>query len=383
MSELPLNPGALDGVRVIELTHAIAGPQCGQILADHGADVIKVEPTSGEISRDSLPRIGKDSVYFACHNRGKRSMVLDLKSGAGLATLHSLVGTADVVLTNYAGDVPERNGWGYGALADINPEIIMVHITGFGTTGPDRDVRALDGIIQAMSGIPEHTGTPESGPILVAAFVADHIAAYHAALGTLLALQRRLKTRRGEFVDINMLRGYTAVSAHAIGAAYNGEPLGRGGNKVMTALCNTFSASDGLVVIAAIGELEWSNLCAAIGRDDWVAQLPYPIAVTTAREDVEKQVNDWCSWRTRAEVVEVMRAARVPSAPVFTIDERRLHAQRSGSDDIVEVTGPHGARIPVPGPVPKVGLSDSPGRWKVPALGAHTQEILDELARYG
>lgn len=372
-------PSTLDGIRVLELTHAIAGPQCAQILADHGADVIKIEPTTGESARGALPMLEEDSVYFACHNRGKRSIVLDLKSPEGLEALHRLVAHSDVLVTNYSVGVPDRNGWGYETLKSINPRLVMVHISGFGFEGPDRETRAYDGIIQAMSGIPDFTGTPESGPIFVGAFVADHVAAYHAALGAMMALFRRQQTDAGEFVDISMIRSYKATSAHAIEAALQGDPLPRAGNKVTTALTGTFRARDGYVVLGPVGEDRWRRFVRALAFDGWVAKLPYDQALADHRDHVDGLTADWCATRTRAEIIARMTEYRIASGPLLTVAEAADHAIEIGAPDLVTVTTPHGHQVRAPGPVTNVGLSESPRRLKVPSVGEDTDSVLDEF----
>lgn len=370
---------SLNGIRVIELTHAIAGPQCGQVLADHGADVIKVEPPNGELARAAYPQVHEESIYFACHNRGKRSIVLDLKSSEGLRDLLSLIETADVVLTNYTVDVPSRLGWGYDELKKINPMIVMAHITGFGSTGPDRELRALDGIIQAMSGIPEFTGTEASGPTFTPAFIADHIAGYQAALGIMFALHRRAAAGEGDFVDISMLHAYAATSAHAIGAALTDQQPKRIGNRVATSFANTFTASDGYVYIAPIGEPKWRKICQVIGRDDWVEGLPYDDALFKRRDEAEEAISSWCATRTRDEVLKEMAIARIPCGPVRSPLEYAEYAIETSSGGVVEVSMPGRHKVMVPGPVAPVGLSETDNRWQVPALGEHTDEVLAEL----
>lgn len=368
---------ALGGIRVVELTHAIAGPQCGQILADHGADVVKVEPAAGENSRAARPLVDGESLYFACHNRGKRSVVLDLKSDRGLAALHALVAEADVVVTNYTVDVPTRLGWDYAALSQVNPALVMVHITGFGGSGPDRGLRAYDGIVQAMSGIPELTGPPDGDPVLVGAFVADHLAAYQAALAVLFALQRRARTGEGAFVDVSMLQAYSATLAHEVGEALAGRTRPRVGNRVPTAFANTFAAADGHVYLAPLGEERWVTFSRALGRPGW---MDYDSAVGPRREEAERVVAAWCAVRTREQVAEVMRACGVPCGPVRTVAEAARGALAAGGAPYRQVTSPGGQRFTVPAPVAPVGLTSSPRREVVPALGEHTQEVLAELA---
>lgn len=371
--------GAVDGIRVLELTHAIAGPQCAQILADHGADVIKIEPPTGESTRNALPLVNGESLYFACHNRGKRSVVLDLKSCDGTAALYELVRGADVLVTNYSVDVPKRLGWDYDILRDINPGLVMVHITGFGGRGTDRNRLAYDGIIQAMSGIPELTGTPDSGPVFVGAFIADHIAAQHAALGALFALHRRARTGTGAFVDISMLDAYTGTLAHEVGEALDGRPHRRMGNRVPTAFANTFRARDGHVYLAPLGEHRWQMFCRAIGHENWIGELTYGDAIAGRRQEAEQRVAEWCSTRSRTEIVTHLGEFGVPAGPVWTVEESAQHAMESGRDAFMHIETPKGQALVAPGPVAAVGITSSPRRSTVPALGEHTEEVLHEL----
>ncbi len=373
------NGAVLEGVRVIELTHAIAGPQCGQILADHGADVIKVEPPTGERARNAYPHRNDESIYFACHNRGKRSIVLDLKTDDDMTKFRQLLAGADVILTNYTVDVPKKLGWDFETVRKFNPSIVMAHITGFGATGPDRGLRAYDGIIQAMSGIAEMSGTPESGPMFANAWIADHIASYQTALGIMFALYRRKLTGEGEFVDIGMLESYAATSAHAIEASLMGEPVRPMGNKLEMSYADTFVASDGSIFLSPLSQETWERFCKAIGETTWVDEISYEAATFDRRDETAKVVAAWCEGRTRAEIAEVMSAYGVPCGPVQSSKEYAEHALQTGSRSIVEVTAPSGQQFKVPGPIAPVGLSQSARRWQVPGLGEHTAEVLAEL----
>lgn len=263
---------ALDGIRVLELGHAISAPHCAQILGDHGADVIRIEPPGGDRTRAALPVEGGDSLYFAAHNRGKRSVVIDLKHRRGLDILLALADTADVLVTNYSAGVPDRLGMGYGVLSKRNPRLVFVHITGFGSRGAGSDYGAYDGIIQAMSGVPSLTGQPGGPPVFTGAFVADHLAATQAAVGALLGLSRRGVTGTGSYVDICMLEGYLTTLAHHVGSALDvGEVRDANGNMVPTAFANTFPASDGLVYLAPLAPAAWQALCTVIDAPRWLA----------------------------------------------------------------------------------------------------------------
>ncbi|WP_313406214.1 CoA transferase [Aeromicrobium sp.] len=374
-------PGALSGIRVLELTHAIAGPHTGQILADHGADVIKVEPPGGELARDALPTVDGDSTYFAAQNRGKRSVVLDLKQPSDLAAFLRLVEGADVVVTNYSVDVPKRLGWDFDVLASVNPSIIMARITGFGTTGADRAMLAYDGIIQAMSGIPHMTGPRDGDPTFIAPFVADHLAAYRATMSVLMALRVRDTAREPapQFIDIDMISTYMGVLAHDVDESLSGRPHMRDGNRVPKATSNTYATQDGFVHLAPVGPGPWERFCHVIGRPDWAETVSYEDAVLEVRDDIDAYVADWCRDRERDAILEQLQALSIPCGPVLALDEavRRLDERADGR--VVRVTSPAGRSVAVPGPFTPVGLAGGAGRLRVPRLGEHDDEVLSPI----
>ena len=380
MTAQPTNPGALTGVRVLELTHAIAGPHCGQILADRGADVIKIEPPEGDFSREARPILRGDSVYFSCHNRGKRSLVLDLKSDQGRQVMRTLIAQSDIVLTNYSASVPSKLGWDYTQLRDEFPWLIFVHITGFGRTSEDGDKRAYDGIIQSMSGIPASSGEPENAPTLSSAFVADHIASYNGALGAMFALRERDRTGQGSLVDISMLDSYASTSAHFLDAALSGHEPQPTGNRVATAFGNTFQTRDGAVYLAPLGDAKWRLFSELIGRADWAEDMPYRVMVDSRREEAEEFVAEWCAERLTQQITDLMEDAGIPCGPVLT---SRQYAERArASEATVTVTAPNGAAVVAPGPIGgRAGLAGNARSLKVPALGEHHDEVLRELAK--
>lgn len=379
MSEPLQQPGALTGIRVLELTHAIAGPHCGQILADRGADVIKIEPPGGDFSREARPILRGDSVYFSCHNRGKRSLVLDLKSDQGKQVMRRLIAQSDIILTNYSANVPRSLGWDYDQLKEEFPWLIFVHITGFGRRSKDGDKRAYDGIIQSMSGIPASTGEPENAPTLSSAFVADHIASYSAALGAVFALRDRERTGQGTLVDISMLDSYASTSAHFLDAALSGDEPQPTGNRVATAFGNTFRTTDGAVYLAPLGDAKWRLFSELIGRADWAEDMPYRDMVDSRRDEAEAYVTQWCAERATAQITALMEDAGIPCGPVLT---SRQYAQRASDAGMtVTVTAANGGSVVAPGPIGgDAGLARHARSYLVPAIGQHEDEILRDLA---
>lgn len=371
---------SLEGIRVLELGHAISAPHCAQILADHGADVIRIEPPGGDRTRFALPVAGGDSLYFAAHNRAKRSVIIDLKAPRGHEAFVRLADTADVVVTNYSSGVPDRLGIGYEALSEHNQRLIFVHITGFGTRGPGRDYGAYDGIIQAMSGVPSLTGEPGGPPAVAGAFVADHLAATQAAVGTLLALARRGTTGTGGYVEISMLDGYLSTLAHHIGSALDlGLVPAADGNKVPTAFANTFPASDGFVYLAPLGPSAWRALCKVIEAPQWLAESGPRWRIEDGRRDAERVVRDWTARRSRSEVIEELRAAGVPCGPVNDVAEAVRDPVHQGRDPVMTVQMPSGRRVHVPGPEVRLDRAPASDPPAVPAAGQHTAEVLASL----
>ncbi len=373
---------ALAGIRVVELGHAVSAPHCAQLLADQGADVIRVEPPGGDRTRGALPVLEGDSFYFASHNRAKRSIIVDLKAPAGREAFLRLADTSDVIVTNYSAGVPDRLGIGYDDLRARREGIVFVHITGFGADGPYRDRGAYDGIIQAMSGVPSLTGQAGGEPVFVGAFVADHIAATQAALGAMFALQRRAITGRGDFVSVSMLEGYLSTLAHHVGAALDaGQAPSANGNQVQTAFANTFRAADGWVYAAPLAPRAWEGFCQAIDAPDWLRDADRRWTIQEGRLDAEKVVEEWTRIRSRHEIVERLSAAGVPCGPVNEVAEAVTQPALEGRGAIVTVRLPSGRRVSVPGPEVRLGTSTGGPQPEqaVPGPGEHTREVLAGL----
>jgi CoA:oxalate CoA-transferase len=369
----------LEGITVLELCHAIAGPQCAQILADHGANVIKIEPPEGERAREALPWTGDESLYFACHNRGKRSISIDLKQPGGTDLLLELCEQADVIVTNYGAEVPARLGWSYEVVAKRNPKLVYAHITGFGASGPHRNDRAYDGIIQAMSGVPDLTGSADGPPLLAGTFVADHISAYQAAMAILFALLSRTNTGQGAYLDIAMFDAYFATLAHDVGEAIAGIPRARSGNKVSTAFSDVFATSDGAVFIAPLGEQTWRRFCSCIGHPEWPGTVSYADSLGPMRASLEQGFAEWAVARTTEKALSELIGAAVPCGPVRSVSEAVVAAQEAGRGMVQRVTTPKGQVVDVPGAPVQYGLAEGGRSARIPGLGEDTATVLREF----
>lgn len=259
----------LTGYKILELSHYIAGPMCGQILADFGGEVTKVEPPSGDPSRNAYPVREGASAYFAASNQGKQHITLDLKNGRDLDEFLDLVAQADAVVTNYAKGVPEKLRIPYNMLRRRNPRLVYTHITGFGARENDPSEPAYDGVIQAMSGLASLTGERDRAPHKAGVFIADHLSAWVAATGTLIALEAARKTGESQFVDISMLDALFTTNHFNVPLVSDFEKVPtRSGNRSSNVLCTTFPTSDGWIYIAPITEGMWSALCRLIGRPE-------------------------------------------------------------------------------------------------------------------
>ena len=368
-----VSPGALEGIRVLGVEHFISGPFCTQILADQGADVIKVESPHHD------PRNG----YFHTLNRNKRSVVLDLKSDDGRTAMHALVRTADVLVTNFAAAVPAKLGFGYEQLREINPRLVYVHITGFGLNTPYQDRPAFDGVIQAMSGLMHLTGEPDGPPMLAGLFVPDHLTGLYAALATSFALHRRQLTGEGSFTDLSMLDCLISFQASSFMEVLTmQESPQRIGSRVRGSFASTYQAADGYVYLAPLTAQMWEGVAAVIGQP-WL--LDYfstgSGGVDTRldhREKLDAAIESWTKARTVEEAVSALQAAGVAASSIFSIEDVIADEHIAARGMIRTVPDLNGVdRVYVPGsplPVVEHAFDVAP-----PDAGADTEAILAEL----
>ena len=362
---------SLSGLRVVAVEHFIAGPFCTQLMADQGADVIKVESPGAA-----------HSGYFPTLNRNKRSIALDLKSEHGLEALIALIRTADVFVTNLAAGAPARMGFGYDRLSEVNPKLVYVQITGFGQNSPYRDIPAFDGVIQAMSGMMDLTGEPDGAPMLSGLFIPDHLTGLWAALAVNNGLLRRQATGQGTYVDLSMLD--CLMSFHGSGfmeVLQLGEHLTRIGSRVRGSYASTYKASDGYVYLAPLTPRMWQGVSRVIGRPEllvYMGEGPENDARLQHRETLDALIERWTSEHTVAEVVERMRAVGVASSAVHTMQEVAVDPHLKARNMLRTIPNSSGeGTYYVPGsPIPAVDDSFSVAP---PRVGQHTEEILAEI----
>jgi formyl-CoA transferase len=377
-------PRALQGLRVLDQTQVMAGPFCAMLLADMGADVIKIEPPGGETTRAmDLELPPGVSAPFLAVNRNKRDLVIDLKQAAGVALLERLVESADILIENYRPGVARRLGVDYGRLSAVNPRLIYCSISGFGQTGPYAERGGYDLIAQGMSGIMSATGSEGGAPVKVGVPVTDLGAGLFAVFGILCALRARHRTGRGQFVDTSLFEAGLALSAwEAAEYWYTGQvPRGLGTAHRLNAPYQAFRASDGFFNVGAANDNLFPRFCALLRLPELVndprfASVAQRLANRAALERLIEAVTirePRATWLARCE------AAGVPAGPINSIPEALAdpHARARGMVDEL--------RHPEAGPVKSLGnpvkMSATPPtlRTAAPRLGEHTDAILGEL----
>jgi formyl-CoA transferase len=379
-------PGPLAGLRVVEITTTWAGPMCGCILADFGAEVIKLEHPEGEIARRVPPHLpGTDPPLSFMHvtlNRNKRSLSLDLHHADGREVALRLVRGADVLVENFRPGALAGFGLDYPAVRAAKPDIVYVSISGFGQYGPGRDRLGYDPLAQAESGFLSLNGSPDGEPVKSPTFLADDLAGLHGALGALAALRHRDRTGEGQHVDVSLLDALLFQSTGYLTLGAMGAPLPRMGNQFrIAAPANAYRCGDGRIVAGALLDAQWRRLAALLGRPELADDPDYATAPAriARRETVNALVTAWAAERGVAEAVAALTAAGVPAAPV------RSYAE-AARDRVVQARGmlqptvqPDGTVVPVTGPAAKLSRTPIRVRSAAPALGADDDEILAEL----
>lgn len=374
----------LDDVRVLDLTQVMAGPYCCQLLGDLGAEVIKVEPKTGDATR-RMGFFGKgdDAMAFLAVNRNKRGITLDLKSPEGLEVFYRLVDEADVVVENYRPGVAKRLGIDYETLSARNPRLVYASISGFGQTGPYGARGGYDLIAQAMSGLMSVTGEPGSNPVKAGVPVADLGAGIFATLGILSALLGREKTGRGQQVDVSLFESALSLMVWETSEHWGtgGIPQPMGSAHRLAAPYQALRTRDGHLVVGASNQGLWERMCAALDREDlptderFVTNLDRMANLGELVEELEKTLTgaDAEHWIT------VLGEAGVPAGPLYNVRQAVEDPHTLARGMVQEVEHPVEGVVKTLG-VP-VKLSDTPGtiRRPAPLLGQHTDEILAEL----
>ena len=375
---------ALEGVKVLDLTRVLAGPYATMIMADMGADVIKIEiPGVGDDSRQFGPYIENESAYFMSLNRNKRSMTLNLKKAEAKALLVDMVKKADVIIENFRPGTMEKLGLGYEDLKKINPGIIYAACSGFGHSGPYSQRAAYDAVVQAMGGIMSITGEKNGKPTRVGPSIGDITAGLFGAIGVLAALNYRNATGMGQKVDVAMLDCQLAILENAI-ARYvvTGEVPRPAGNRHTSIVpFEPFDTLDGEIMIAAGNDALWAKLCEVLGKKEWITDDNFKSNPLRNQnyEVLRPMLGDAIKVKTTAEWQEILDNAGVPNGPINTIDKVLEDPQVLAREMVVEVEHPVAGKLKMAGVPIKMSETQGSVRTPAPILGQHTEEILKEL----
>jgi crotonobetainyl-CoA:carnitine CoA-transferase CaiB-like acyl-CoA transferase len=383
------NEPYLEGVRVLDFTQYLAGPSCTRLLAEMGAEVIKVEmPPYGDPTRGGVPRKNRRAGGFVQQNRGKKSICVDLRRPEGLQLVKDLVPHVDVLVENYSHGVMTRRGMDYEALSAINPRLIMASVSGFGQTGPLRHKTSFDFIAQAYAGIMHMTGEPEGPPTFVGLGMGDTNAGFHAFAALGYALYRRDRTGKGSHIDISMVDALFHMQETAVHAASmtDGEfvPMRQGRHYQPLSPAGVFKAPEGwIVILCTQGQIDY--LWAAIGRPELAKDPRFANnqGRLDNRDDLTALIEEWmATFATDAEVMAALEAHRVPCGPVLSPADAIEHPYFIERRMVREVHDPLAGSFVIPG-FP-IKFSDAPPEPDLPtaALGQHNHEVLSELLGY-
>ena len=375
-------PEALEGVRVLDCSQILAGPFCSMLLADMGADVIKIEKPNGgdDTRRMGPPFIDTESAAFLAMNLNKRSIVLNFKEQSGVQAMKTLVKDADIVIENYRTGTMARLGLGYEDLKNINPGIIYCSISGFGRTGPYANRGGFDLVAQGMSGLMSINGVPNSPPVKVGVPIADMNAGMFATYGILTAYINKLRTKKGQYLEISLLEAAIAYtvweSAGYFATGDIAEPLGSSHRN--SAPYQALKTKDGHINVGAPNQSNWERFANAIERSDLIAQNEFKDNASRLvnRESLEAELELTLTTKNSGEWLEVLEKSGVPAGPILNISEVWNDPQVEARNMKVSLDHPTAGKITNIGLAAK--LYSTPGRITKPAplFGEHTREVL-------
>jgi len=377
-------PRALDDIRVLDFSHALAGPYCTLLLSDYGADVYKLEPRSGDMGRGwGPPFSGGEAHFFLGLNRGKRGISIDLKHAEGIELCLKLIDGMDVLIENFRPGAMDRLGLGYETIHRRNPRLIYCSISGYGQDGPCRDEAAMDLVVQSSSGLLSITGTEQGESVRCGYGVTDVTAGLFSVIGILLALRARESTGTGQYVDVSMLDSMISTMSSNymsyLGSGIVPKPMGTAFPTVVP--YRVFQTKDRAVAVAVGSEKLWSAFCRAIERPDleWRPDYATNAERIRNRATLEPLLEDVFSTRRVAEWIDRLQGAGIPASLVRNFEEVAEHPQSAVRHMFPEVNHPTAGRHRVTGT--PVKLSETPGApgESAPLLGQHTHDVLQEL----
>src|SRR5436309_8719412 len=388
MTSSVISPRPLAGIKVLELGQLIAGPFAGKVLAEFGADVIKVEPppsakdSGGDPLRQWRLLHEGTSLWWYVQARNKKSITVNMRLPQGQAVVRRLAADADVVIENFRPGTLEKWGLGYESLAAVNPGIILLRLSGFGQTGPYRDQPGFGAVGESMGGMRHVTGFPDQPPVRMNISIGDALAALHGVIGVLTALHhRKANGGKGQVIDVALYEAVFNMMESLVPEfdrfGYIRERIGSGLTNIVPS--NTYTTRDGhSVVIAGNGDSIYKRLMHAIDRDDLGQDrtLASNIGRVKRTAEIDGAIGNWTSSHDLADVLTKLRAADVPHGKIYTAADIVTDPQYLAREMVQPTTLPDGTSVLMPGIVPK--LSDTPGAvaWVGPKLGEHTDEVL-------
>ncbi len=379
-------PLPLQGLRVLELGALIAGPYASALFAQFGADVIKIEPPkTGDPLRKWRKLHEGTSLWWYVQSRNKKSVVLDLKTDEGRDIVRRLVAECDIVIENFRPGTLEEWGLGWESLSAINPKLIMVRISGYGQTGPRRDLPGFAAIAEAMGGLRYVTGFPDRPPVRSGVSIGDTLAALYGAFGAMVALHHlRNNGGKGQFVDVALYESVFAVMESLIpefsGLGFTRERSGASMPGISPS--NTYECRCGQhVVIAGNGDALFKRLMTAIDRPDLAADpaLAHNDGRVLRNDEIDAAISRWTLAHDIDEVIAALETAEVPVGKIYTAADICADPQYAARGMLEEHVTPTGLPMRIPGIVPKLSATPGRTRWLGPALGAHTDEVLAAL----
>jgi crotonobetainyl-CoA:carnitine CoA-transferase CaiB-like acyl-CoA transferase len=382
MTRITASP-ALSRFRVLDLSRVRAGPTCARMLADFGADVIRIEPPPGVDPNDAMFAAKRKGGDFENLNRNKRGLALNLKKKAGIEVLHRLVREADVVLENWRPDVKQRLGVDYETLAKINPRIILASISGYGQDGPYARRPGFDQVIQGMGGLMSITGFKDSGPVRAGIAVSDSSTGLYAALGVLTALLEREVSGKGQWVHTSLLHAQIAMlDFQAARYLVDGDvPTQEGNDHPTSAPMGMFHCADGAVNIGVSGEGQWREFCEAIERLDWLERAEFRLNADRVRNRSEINATVQALFGTQpvSHWVELLNRSNIPCGPVYTVPEMFEDEQVRHLGVAAPVVRPDGSTIRVISQPVTLERTPATLQSSAPRIGEHSSEILREV----
>ena len=378
--------GPLAGLRVLEATTTWAGPMCACILADFGAEVIKVELPGGEVSRRMPPFLPNTnppvSVAHATVNRNKRSLSLDLRTIKGQDVFRKIAAQSDIVIENFRPGTLTAWGIGYDDIRQVKPDIIYVSISGFGQFGPDHKRAGYDPLAQARSGFLSLNGEKDGKPVKAATALADDLTGLHSALATLAAIHHRQQTGEGQHVDACLLDSMIFQSNGFLTIGATDIPMPRWGNEFPFAVpCSMFECKDGHVYLGILLDAHWKILARLMGRADLAEDPNYAVLANRLqrRDEINALVAAWAADQTTEAVVDVLVEGGLTVAPVRTPHQAAKDPHILARDMLQETQQLDGSSAPIVGPAAKFSRTPTRVRSGAPTLGAHNDEVLQSI----